>query len=63
MNRDRAHGSGFRCGRHAPDDFIRIEVDKASLPAACTLAKHPTYKAEFVRGYPVFADIVSCRQP
>ena len=40
-----------------PDDFIRIEVDKASVPAGCKLAKHPSYKAEFVRGYPVFADI------
>lgn len=44
-----------------PEDFIRIEVDKASVPAGCTLAKHPSYKAEFVRGYPVFADIVTCR--
>ena len=25
-----------------PDDFIRIEVDKASVPAGCTLAKHPS---------------------
>ena len=46
-----------------PEDFIRIEVDKASLPAACTLAKHPTYKSEFVPGKPVFADTVSCRLP
>jgi ABC-type uncharacterized transport system substrate-binding protein len=46
-----------------PDDFMRIEVDKTSLPAGCTLAKHPSYKAEFVRGYPVFADSVTCRLP
>ena len=46
-----------------PDDFIRIEVDKASVPAGCKLAKHPTYKAEFVRGHPVFADWVTCRLP
>jgi ABC-type uncharacterized transport system substrate-binding protein len=44
-----------------PDDFVRIEVDKDSLPAGCTLAKHPTYKAEFVRGFPVLADLVTCR--
>jgi hypothetical protein len=44
-----------------PDDFVRIEVDKDSLPAGCTLSKHPTYKAEFVRGFPVFADLVTCR--
>ncbi|MFO1158100.1 MAG: DUF1007 family protein [Reyranellaceae bacterium] len=46
-----------------PDDFMRVEVDNKSLPAGCTLAKHPSYKAEFVRGYPVFADIVTCRLP
>ncbi len=46
-----------------PDDFMRIEVDKTSLPAGCTLGKHPTYKAEFVRGYPVFADKVTCQLP
>ena len=44
-----------------PDDFIRIEVDKASAPAGCSLAKHPKYKAEFVPGYPVFADSVTCQ--
>jgi hypothetical protein len=27
------------------------------------LAKHPTLKAEFIRGYPVFADIVTCQLP
>ena len=46
-----------------PDDFIRIEVDKKAVPAGCTLAKHPSLKAEFVRGYPVFADIVTCQLP
>ena len=44
-----------------PDDFIRIEVDKASVPAGCKLGKHPSYKAEFIRGYPVFADTVTCQ--
>ena len=46
-----------------PDDFMRIEVDKASVPAGCTLAKHPTYKAEFIRGYPIFSDVVTCQLP
>ena len=46
-----------------PDDFIRIEVDKASVPAGCHLAKHTSYKAEFIRGYPVFADTVTCQLP
>ncbi|MBL6618591.1 MAG: DUF1007 family protein [Reyranella sp.] len=46
-----------------PDDFIRVEVDKNHVPAGCMLAKHPTYKAEFVRGYPVFADTVTCQLP
>lgn len=46
-----------------PDDFIRIEVDKTSVPAGCMLAKHPTYKAEFIRGYPVFADLLTCQLP
>ncbi|MBV8391855.1 MAG: hypothetical protein JOY81_01605, partial [Alphaproteobacteria bacterium] len=45
------------------EDFIRVEVDKAKVPAGCTLSKHPTYKAEFVPGHPVFADRVSCRIP
>jgi ABC-type uncharacterized transport system substrate-binding protein len=45
------------------EDFIRFEVDKASLPKACTLDKHPTYKSEFVPGKPVFADRVSCKLP
>jgi len=46
-----------------PDDFIRVEVDKHHVPAGCMLAKHPTYKAEFVRGHPVFADTVTCQLP
>jgi ABC-type uncharacterized transport system substrate-binding protein len=46
-----------------PDDFIRIEVDKKSIPAGCSVSKHPRYKAEFVRGYPVFADVVTCQLP
>ncbi len=46
-----------------PDDFIRIEVNKDQIPAGCALAKSTTYKAEFVRGYPVFADTVTCQLP
>ena len=46
-----------------PDDFIRVEVDRTRVPKECRLAKHPTYKAEFVPGYPVFADTVSCKLP
>ncbi len=46
-----------------PDDFIRIEFDKASIPAGCTLDKHPSLKAEYIRGYPVFSDHVTCRLP
>ena len=46
-----------------PDDFIRVDVDPTSLPKACKLAKHPTYKSEFVPGKPVFADQVTCRLP
>jgi ABC-type uncharacterized transport system substrate-binding protein len=45
------------------EDFIRFEVDKASLPKSCMLDKHPTYKSEFVPGKPVFADRVTCRLP
>ncbi len=45
------------------EDFIRFEVDKATLPKGCTLDKHPTYKSEFVPGKPVFADRVSCKLP
>lgn len=46
-----------------PEDFIRIEVDKKAVPAGCTLGQNPKHKAEFVRGYPVFAGVVSCRSP
>ncbi len=46
-----------------PDDFMRVEVEKASIPAGCALSKSPAHKTEFVRGYPVFADIVTCRIP
>ena len=46
-----------------PEDFIRIEVDRESVPTGCTLAKHASYKAEFIRGYPVFADVVTCQLP
>ena len=46
-----------------PEDFVRIEVDKKTVPAGCTLGKHPTYKSEFIRGYPVFADVVTCQLP
>ncbi len=46
-----------------PDDFIRIEVNKDQIPAGCALAKSANYKAEFVRGYPVFADTVTCQLP
>lgn len=45
------------------DDYIRYEVDKASVPKDCKLDKHPTYKSEYVPGHPVFADRVSCRLP
>jgi ABC-type uncharacterized transport system substrate-binding protein len=46
-----------------PEDFVRIEVDKHTLPPGCTLAKHPSYKSEFIPGYPVFADRVTCKLP
>ncbi len=46
-----------------PDDFIRIEINKDQIAAGCALAKSTTYKAEFVRGYPVFADTVTCQLP
>jgi hypothetical protein len=45
------------------EDFIRFEVDKATLSADCALDKHPTYKSEFVPGKPVFADRVTCKLP
>ena len=53
----------FTITSYEQEDFVRIEVDKASLPANCKLAKHPTYKSEFVPGRPVFADKVSCQLP
>lgn len=46
-----------------PEDFMRLELDKTSVPAGCTLSRNPTHKTEFVRGYPVFADIVTCQHP
>ncbi len=46
-----------------PEDFMRLELDKASIPAGCTLSRNPAHKTEFVRGYPVFADIVTCQHP
>ena len=51
----------FSITTYDKEDFIRIEVDKPSLPANCSVAKHPTYKSEFVPGKPVFADKVSCQ--
>jgi ABC-type uncharacterized transport system substrate-binding protein len=53
----------FSVTTYDPDDFIRVEVDKKHVPAGCALTKHPTYKAEFVRGHPVFADTVTCQLP
>ena len=46
-----------------PEDFIRVEVDKAKVPAGCRLGKHPSYKSEFIPGHPVAADMVSCKLP
>lgn len=53
----------FTITTYDPEDLIRFEVDKASLPTGCTLDKHPTYKSEFVPGLKVFADRVTCRLP
>ena len=53
----------FSITTYEPDDQMRVEVDKETLPAGCALDKHPTYKAEFVPGHPVFADRVTCRLP
>ncbi len=53
----------FSVVTYDPEDFMRLELDKASVPAGCSLSKSPTHKAEFVRGYPVFADIVTCQLP
>ena len=46
-----------------PDDFVRLEVNKDAVPAECKLGKSRTYKAEYIRGYPVWADAVSCQLP
>jgi ABC-type uncharacterized transport system substrate-binding protein len=53
----------FTITTYDPEDFMRFEVDKKTLPAGCRFAKHPTYKSEFVPGHPVFADMVSCKLP
>ncbi len=53
----------FTVTTYDPEDFMRFEVDKATLPSGCTFDKHPTYKSEFVPGHPVFADRVSCQLP
>jgi len=53
----------FSIVTYDPDDFMRIEIDKASVPAGCTLATNPAHKAEFIRGYPVFAGVVTCQLP
>ena len=53
----------FTITTYDPEDFMRVEVDKTKVPAGCKLAKHPTYKSEFVPGHPVFADAVSCKLP
>lgn len=53
----------FSVVTYDPEDFMRLEIDKASIPSGCTLSKNPTHKTEFVRGYPVFADIVTCQLP
>ena len=53
----------FTITTYEREDFMRFEVDKATLPASCRLAKHPTRKSEFVPGHPVFADMVSCKLP
>lgn len=53
----------FSITTYDSDDFMRFEVDRATLPPDCTFDKHPTYKSEFVPGLPVFADRVTCRLP
>ena len=55
--------TAFTVTTYESEDFMRFEVDKASLPPGCKLDKHPTYKSEFVPGHPVFAYRVSCRLP
>ena len=53
----------YRARQIAMGSTPQVEVDKDTIPAGCTLAKHPTHKAEFVRGYPVQADVVTCQLP
>ena len=53
----------FSVVTYDPEDFMRVEINKAIIPAGCTLSNSPAHKAEFVRGYPVFADIVTCQLP
>ncbi len=53
----------FTITTYDPEDYMRVVVDKESLSKGCTLDKHPMRKSEFVPGYPVFADRVSCRLP
>ena len=53
----------FSITTYDPDDFIRIEVDARRCRPAARSTKHPTHKAEFIRGYPVPADLVSCQPP
>jgi ABC-type uncharacterized transport system substrate-binding protein len=53
----------FSIVTYDPEDFMRLEVDKASVPAGCTLSQSTAHKTELIRGYPVFADIVTCRLP
>lgn len=53
----------FSITTYDQEDVMRFEVDKATLPAGCSLDKHPTFKSEFVPGLPVFADRVTCRLP
>jgi ABC-type uncharacterized transport system substrate-binding protein len=55
--------TSFSITIYEPTDDMRIEVDKASLPSGCTLDKHPSHKAEFIPGQPVYADRVTCRLP
>ena len=53
----------FSITTYEPTDEMRVEVDKASLPSACALDKHPSHKSEFIPGQPVHADRVTCRLP
>ena len=46
-----------------PDDFVRLELNKEAVPVECKHAKSATYKAEYIRGYPVWAETVSCQLP